>query len=226
MGRYSPAPSRRGGGLPPILVFLIGAALVFGMYYLLQGAQTFLRTGGLGVVEATRQAEIVASATQQRATRVVAQITALPSATPQPTCTDFRVIVPSAIVRDAPSPLAAVVRGFTQGEIVCVLWRDPGSDWYTIDRDRSTRRRELAYMHESVIAPVNPTATLPPTTTPLPTLTPSNRPSELPTEQPSPTLRVIPVTATPVIENAPTLPPPPTLAPSITPKPTIPMQSA
>jgi hypothetical protein len=221
--RYSPAPSRRGGGLPPILVFLIGAALVFGMYYLLQGAQTFLRTGGLGVVEATRQAEIVASATQQRATRAVAQITALPSATPQPTCTDFRVIVPSAIVRDAPSPSAAVVRGFSQGEIVCVLWRDPGSEWYTIDRDRSTRRREFAYMHESVIAPVNPTATLPPTTTPPPTLTPSITPSELPTEPPSPTPRV---TATPAIENAPTLPPPPTLTPSLTATPTMPMQSA
>lgn len=223
MGRYSPAPPRRGGGLPPILVFLIGAALVFGLYYLLQGAQTFLRTGGLGVVEATRQAEIVASATQQRATRVVAQITALPSATPQPTCTDFRVIVPSAIVRDAPSPSAAVLRGFSQGEIICVLWREPGSEWYTIDRDRSTRRRELAYMHESVIAPVNPTATLPPTTTPPPTLTPSITPSQLPTEPPTSTPRV---TATPAIENAPTLPPPPTSTPSITPTPTIPMQSA
>jgi hypothetical protein len=204
-------------------VFLIGAALVFGLYYLLQGAQTFLRTGGLGVVEATRQAEIVASATQQRATRVVAQITALPSATPQPTCTDFRVIVPSAIVRDAPSPSAAVLRGFSQGEIICVLWREPGSEWYTIDRDRSTRRRELAYMHESVIAPVNPTATLPPTTTPPPTLTPSITPSQLPTEPPTSTPRV---TATPAIENAPTLPPPPTSTPSITPTPTIPMQSA
>lgn len=218
-------PPRRSGGLPPILVFLIGAALVFGLYYLLQGAQTFLRTGGLGVVEATRQAEIVASATQARSTRVVAQITALATATPQPTCTDFRVIVPSAIVRDAPSPSAAVLRGFSQGEIICVLWRDPGSEWYTIDRDRSTRRRELAYMHESVIAPVNPTATLPSTTTPPPTLTPSITPSQLPTEPPSATPPVAPVTATPASESAPTLPPP-TSAPTITPTPTIPMQSA
>ena len=214
MGRYSPAPPRQGGGLPPPLVFLIGAALVFGVYYLLQGAQTFIRTGGLGIVEATRQAEIVASATQQRATRIIAQITAQPTATPLPTCTDFRVIVPSAVVRSAPSPSAGIVRGFAQGEIVCVLWREPGSEWYTIDRDRSTRRRELAYMHESVIAPINPTPTSPPTVTPLPTLTPSITPSELPTEPPSPTPRA-----------APTLPPPtPTPAPPFTP--TLLMQSA
>lgn len=205
------------------MVFLLGAALVFGLYYLFQGAQTFLRTGGLGIVEATQQAEIIASATQQRATQAVAQITALPSTTPQPTCTDFRVIVPSAIVRDAPSPSAAVLRGFSQGEIICVLWRDPGSEWYTIDRDRSTRRRELAYMHESVIAPVNPTATLPPTATPPPTLTPSITPSQLPTDSPSSTPQV---TAAPATENAPALPPPPTLTPSITPTPTLPLQSA
>jgi hypothetical protein len=196
------------------LVFLIGAALVFGSYYLLQGAQTFIRTGGLGVVEATRQAEIIASATQQRATRIIAQITAQPTATPLPTCTDFRVIVPSAVVRSAPSLSAGIVRGFAQGEIVCVLWREPGSEWYTIDRDRSTRRRELAYMHESVIAPINPTATPPPTVTPPPTLTPSITPSQPPTEPPSPTPRA-----------APTLPPPtPTPAPPFTP--TLLMQSA
>jgi hypothetical protein len=220
LGRYFPAPPRRGGGLPPLLVFLIGAALVFGLYYLLQGVQTFIRTGGLGVVEATRQAEIVASATQQRATRIIAQITAQPTATPLPTCTDFRVIVPSAVVRSAPSPSAGVVRGFAQGEIVCVLWREPGSEWYTIDRDRSTRRRELAYMHESVIAPVNPTPTPPPTVTPLPTLTPSITPSELPSATP----RAAPITATAALESAPTLPPPST--PTTLPTPTLLMQSA
>ena len=38
-------------GPPALLAFLLAAALVFGVYYIWQGVQTFLRTGGLGVVE-------------------------------------------------------------------------------------------------------------------------------------------------------------------------------
>jgi hypothetical protein len=219
--RRTPLRSQRGGGLPPLLVFLLGVALVFGTFYVFQGVQMFFRTGGLGVEEATRQAQIVASATRSRATRAVAQVTPMATATPQPTCTDFRVIVPSAIVRENPSANAAVITGFAQGTIVCVLWRDPGSEWYTIDRDSETRRRELAYMHESVIEALNPTptlpptvtplpitATLPPTVTPLPSLTPEVTP---PSEQP--TRRFAPSATPNMPDNIPTLPPTPTPMP-------------
>lgn len=170
--RRTPGSSyrRSGGGLPTWLVFLLGVALVFGIFYVFQGVQTFMRTGGLGVEEATRQALIIASATEERATSAVRVLPTFPTPTPQPTCTDFRVNVPNAIVRETASPNGAVVTSFNQGTIVCVLWRDAGSEWYTIDRNPETRRRELAYMHETVIEPVNPTPTVLPTDPPPPTL--------------------------------------------------------
>ena len=48
-------------GPPAILAFLLAAALVFGVYYIWQGVQTYLRTGGLGVVESTQRAQQVAN---------------------------------------------------------------------------------------------------------------------------------------------------------------------
>jgi hypothetical protein len=223
-------------------------ALVFGIFYVFQGAQTFLRTGGMGVEESTRQALIIASATQERATRAVRQFTALPSATPQPTCTDFRVIVPNAIVRESASANAAVLTSFNQGTIICVLWRDVGSEWYTIDRDSETRRRELAYMHESVIEPLNPTPTSLPSNTPSPTATNSaslavtvtpmqsiTTPNaaaatrtSAPTATPFGTPYSLPSAAPTDADNVPTLPPPMTVTPTPSPTgtPGVSMQSA
>ena len=56
-----------------------------------------------------------------------------------------------------------------------MLGREDGSEWYSIDLNPSTRRIELAYMHESIIEAVNPTPT--PSITP----TPSNTVSPPPT---------------------------------------------
>ncbi|MBK8020672.1 MAG: SH3 domain-containing protein [Chloroflexi bacterium] len=179
MGRYRSARSRS----PSPLAFLIAIAIVFGAYYLFTGFQTYLRTGGLGVEEATRQAEVIASATADRVTRAlpVAQMTLRPTATPPPTCQDFRVSVPAGIVRETPSTSGTVVTQFTQGTVVCVLGREANSEWYTIDLNPNTRRIDLAYMHETVIEAVNPTPTatqtLPATATPVPvspTLSPSS----------------------------------------------------
>src|SRR5262245_50541329 len=103
-------------GPPTWLVFVIAVALVFGIYYLWIGLRDFLNTGGLGIQEATQRAEIIASATGMReATRVAASgglNTREPNfatPTPRPECIDFVVIVPTAIVRDAPT---------TRGEIL------------------------------------------------------------------------------------------------------------
>ena len=64
---------RNRGGLPGLLVFVLGAALIFGGFYIWQGAANFIRTGGMGVVEATEQARVVASATAIRVTRLATQ---------------------------------------------------------------------------------------------------------------------------------------------------------
>ncbi len=190
MGRY-----RRGrrGDFPAWLSFLIAVGLVFGGFYLFQGMQEFFRTGGLGVQEATRQAEIIASATAERVTRlpgggsgIAAAVTLRPTATPPPPCQDFRVSVRAGIVRASPASSGAVLTQLNEGATVCVLGRETGSEWYTLDLNPNTRRIELAYMHESVIRAVNPTATptrtLPPTRTstpapPTPTLDPALMPT-------------------------------------------------
>ncbi len=184
------------GGPPAILVFLVAIALVFGAFYLYQGAQNFIRTGGLGVEEATSRAEVVSSATAQRSTQSATRMasTPRPSLTPVPECIDFRVVV-NAVVRRSPSESGAVETGLNAGTVVCVLGRDEGSEWYAIDLNRETRRVELAYMNEVVLEAVNPTLTPSQTTSPLPTVTPA------PTETPS---------ITP--------PPTDTLAPSVTPR--------
>ena len=181
LNSFRSRPSRRGGGGPPAwLIVLIAGALVFGGFYLFQGFQTFIRTGGLGVVEATQRAVVVSSATAVRVpTRSDAVMTLRPTATPIPECMDFRVTAANAVVRQSPSFNGATVTGYPAGTIVCVLSHE--GEWYAIDTDRQTRRPELAYMHESVIEPVNPTPTPPRTYTPLPTVT------ELPTLTPSPT---------------------------------------
>lgn len=214
--------ARSGGGVPPWLVFAVGVAIVFGFFYVMQGAQSFIRTGGVGREEATRRALATDNAPTSTAGRATLPglsgnaAAPLLSPTPMPTCTDFRVIVPNAIVRDAPTPNAAVVTGFNQGSIVCVLFQEPGTEWYAIDRNTQTRRHELAYMHQSVIEAVSPTMTPSMTMTPLPTVTP------LPSEPPTRTPRA---TARPPDDARPTIP----AAPSETPLPTAtiaPFQSA
>lgn len=195
MGRYRGGRSRS----PAPIAFLVAVAFVFGGYYLLQGFQTFLRTGGLGVDEATQQAQLIGTATAARVTRAPLQsaMTLRPTATPPPECQDFRVSVPAGIVREGPASNAPVLTQLTQGTLVCVLGRETNSEWYTLDLNTSTRRIDLAYMHETVIEAVNPTPT--PTRTVPATVTFTAGP---PTETP----RIIVVTATPLLEGIPLMP--------------------
>jgi hypothetical protein len=184
-------------------------ALVFGGFYLLQGAQNFIRTGGQGVDEATARAQVIATATAARVTRMATSPSQLrPSATPQPECQDFRVIVPNAVVRAQPGPNAAILTGINQGEIVCVLGRAGDPEWYVIDLNPETRRLDEAYMNEVVIEAVNPTSTPLPTVTPMPTLPPTETPEASPTSN---------ATATRTAARTPTVRPTATVRPSATP---------
>jgi hypothetical protein len=205
--RYSSSrPPRRGGGIPAWLIFLVGIALVFGTFYLWDGLQRFFRTGGLSVAETTQQAVVVSTATAERIARGgessgVAR-TPLPSATPLPECQDFRVVAvtaPTALVREFPNPNARIVDAFADGTIVCVLYREGDSEYFAIDSNPTTRRFEIAFMHESVLEAVNPTPTPSATMTPPPTITPVPTNTLAPGVTPSPT---------PTLDSAqPTLPP-------------------
>ena len=176
------------GGPPGWLILLVAIALVFGGFYLLQGTQTFFRTGGLGVEESTQRARNVSTATAERVTRMATQPSERrPSATPQPECQDFRVIgQPNGVVREQPSASAAVITGLSPGTIVCVLGRAGIPDWYLVDLNPETRRLDEAYMNEVVIEAVYPTPTSLPTVTQAPTRPPTETPPPSATPSPAP----------------------------------------
>jgi hypothetical protein len=177
------------------LIFLVGIALVFGIYYVWLGIQSFLRSGGRGILESTRSAAIVSTATA--ASMETGIPTVKPTTTPFPPCIPFIVIVPNARVRAAPSDSGAVLTSFFMNDPVCVEGRAaPDSEWYIIDWKPQTRRVDIAYMHESVIEAKDPTPTPtntqkpPPSVTPAPTLTPSRTPKVTPTEAPEATATI------------------------------------
>ncbi len=182
-----PTPRRGRDSLPAWLIFLVGIALVFGAYYVWLGIQSFLRSGGRGIIESTRSAAIVSTATAEFIQTGIP--TVRPTTTPFPPCEPFIVSVANARVRSAPSDSGTVITSFFMDDPVCVEGRAaPDSEWYIIDWKPETRRVDIAYMHESVIVPKNPTPTPtrtpkpPPSVTPVPTLTPSSTPKVTATE--------------------------------------------
>ena len=228
--RYNSRSSRQkktGGGPPTWFVFLVGVALVFGVYYLGHGVQNFFRTGGQGVVEATERAVGVASATAGRVTQLQSgadERTPFPSRTPVPECQNFVVSVPNAIVRDAPSSGGGLIGSLVEGAEVCVLGREPDTEWYVIDQTPGTRRLDIAYMHETVIRALNPTPTATRTPTALATVTPL--PTEQPSRTPSPAPTVPTATPNPAVTATPLDTATPTPEPTVTPSPTTFRQTA
>jgi hypothetical protein len=184
-----PSQSRRsnysGGGIPAWLVFLVGVALVFALYYLWVGLRDFVATGGLGIQEATEQAIDISTATAERIQSELVVITPLPTLTPLPECQDFVVISEMrANLRSAPNTSAQVIGSLIPGETLCVIEHDSSGDWYLVDLNPATRRVEPAYIAASIVEAVNPTPTPTNTFTPAPTVTPV--PTETPTITPSP----------------------------------------
>lgn len=186
--------SGQGSGPPTWFVFLLGIAVVFGLYYLWIGVRDFMATG-VTVVESTRQAIILntATAVQEEELQTYAP-TLLPTQTPVPACQEFVVTVPSAIVRERPSTESAIVKTVSQGETVCVIARELDTDWFIVDENTLTRRLEPVYMHQDIIRAVNPTPTASPSHTPAPTVTntatftPSNTPEITQTSSLNPNL--------------------------------------
>ena len=185
---------------PAWLVFLVAVAIILGGYYLWQGLRSYLQAGGLGIIEATQQAEIVASATADRLLSAP-RPTLRPTFTPIPECKQFVVSVRSAIVRERANTNSPIVTSWSEGTRVCMIDRaSDDSEWYVVDGNPETRRIEFSYMHESVIRALNPTPTPSRTVTRLPTVTavPSSTSTRTPT--PIPTATIDPLatdTATP-----------------------------
>ncbi len=204
---------------PAWLVFLLAVAVILGVYYLWQGFRMYLQTGGLGIIEATEQAQVIATATADRLLSMP-QPTLQPSLTPIPECKQFVVSVPSAIVRERASTNAPIVTSWNQGTLVCMIERAPeNEEWFVVDGNPETRRIEFAYMHETVIRAVNPTPTPSRTPTPLATVTPLPTGTATLSPTPQPTATVDPrATDTPTIT--------PSATPTATYTPTIGFRSA
>lgn len=210
-GNRSSAAGRRGGygshGPPAWLVFLVGVALVFGVYYIWIGVQDYMALGARTVSQATQEAVVRSTATAVEAGVRGLDATPRPTFTPIPECQEFVVIVDAAIVRQGPTTGSQPLDSLGRGEPVCVIERR--GDWYLIDRDPVRRRIVEAYMFYNIIEAVNPTPTPTatytpaPTITPEPTLTPSDTPSPAPTATPDPDATETP-TPTPTL--TPTVP--------------------
>ena len=165
-------------GPPSWFVILLGIAIVFGLYYMWLGLRSFM-SSGVTVVESTRQAIERNTATAVRIVELqYLAPTPLPTYTPVPPCQEFVVIVRSAIIRSSPSTDSRIVDAISEGETVCVIARQPDSEWYVLDKNTLTRRLEPVYMHEDIIHALYPTDT--------PTRTPTATPSGTPTASPTP----------------------------------------
>ncbi len=194
----------RQSGPPTWFVILVGIAIVFGVYYVWLGFRSFMASG-MTIVESTREAIDLSTATAIRIEELETFApTALPTQTPVPECQDFVVNVPSAIVRSRPTTNSDIMDTVAQNEVVCVVAREPESDWYVIDENPLTRRLEPAYMHEDIISALNPTLTPSVTWTPAPTVT--NTPTYTPSNTPQ-------ITDTPTAN--------PDIPPTVTPTPTM-----
>jgi hypothetical protein len=196
-----------GQGPPAWLVFLVGMALVFGVYYIWIGVQDYIALGARSVQEATREAQSLATATAIEIDVRGLNVTPRPTFTPIPECQDFAVIVDAAIVRQGPTTGSQPLASLSRGEMVCVIERR--GDWYLIDNNPATRRIDEAYMFFNIIEAMNPTPTPTntytpaPTVTEEPTLTPSVTPSPAPTATPDPDATDTP---TPTPTTTPTVP--------------------
>ena len=194
-------------GPPSWFVILLGIAIVFGVYYLWTGLRNFMATG-VTVVESTRQAIVENTATAERIVELqILAPTSLPTFTPVPSCEDFVVTVRTAIIRSRPSTNSKIVDSVDEGDTVCVIAKEPNSDWYVLDSNPLTRRLEAVYMHEDIIRALNPTPTQTPTPTPSTTPSPSPTFTRSPTPTPLPTRRQI-------TRDAPSITPRPTITPT------------
>lgn len=201
----------RGAGPPLWLVVVAAAVLVFGGYFLWEGAKQYVNLSLDAMAEATPTVAASPTAAQAGLPTQEARFTAMPTRTPLPECQDFQITVPEAIIRECPSTDCAISDVRREGDVVCVLEREyTNPEWYIVDLDDSQFFTDLAYMHESIIRAVNPTLTPSMTMTPLPTATPE--PSNTPLPTPAPT-------------ETPSTPLTPTPSPTFTPSPTAPLMT-
>lgn len=193
-----------------MLIIVVGGLLVFGGYYVWTGFLSFLEDRGNITADVTRQA--FSTATAQAATMPPTAFVRI-SATPLPPCQYFRTTV-NAKLRECPAvddincPHREIVPPGTE---LCVYSRArENTEWYVVELNPGGAFRDIVYVSDTVVEPVNPTPEPTDTLTPLPTITLTPTPA-VPTPPP----------ATPTDTADPSLTDTP--APTITPSPSPPV---
>ncbi|PJF44578.1 MAG: hypothetical protein CUN55_03345 [Phototrophicales bacterium] len=162
----------------PLLIGLVGLALVFGGYLLWTGFLNWLDEGS-----ANTRAETATIAARSTSTfdAFVNQPTLVlyPTSTPIPPCEYFVVRGPqAAFVRECPDTSCKDITFIEPNETVCVIGRAQSEefpnadDWYEVLLDPDAFLPEVSYMNEITLRALNPTPTMTPTFEPLPTITP------------------------------------------------------
>lgn len=166
---------------------LMAALIVFGGYFLWRGALNFFSTAGNITAPATATAAATVTLRPTRTFEVPPMnliFGAQPTARP---CLEFYVTAVRARVRECPSERCETLAMPYQGNRICVYGRAAEApEWYEVNLYPNDPIPRSAYMHQSVIAAVNPTPR--PTATPRPsaTFTPSHTPTPLPSVTPRP----------------------------------------
>jgi hypothetical protein len=209
------AYGRRGPSTP--LVIVITITLVLTCFLIWFGTLNWFQSHGFPGSEQTQTANPDSASTSDPR---FPTFDLGPSPTPIPECMDFQVDVSSALMRECPDQSCQIRFTVNYQHRVCVYGKAEastdyplGNEWYVVDINANGAFRDLVYMHESVLKPVNPTPRPTQTLTPLPTITLTPT-FTLPPTQVLPTITPLP--AEPAEENLPGLP---TVTPAQSPTP-------
>jgi hypothetical protein len=197
----------RNSGPPQWFVFLIGVALVFGVYYVWLGVRDFLEEGIRVPLNPTEQAIVDATATVVSLGEALFSDlpTRRPTSTPRPPCEYYRTTT-NAFIRAQPSTAADALQRVERGAVICVVELVEDTDWYLIDRDTDTRATESGYIRMDLVEQLGGTPTFTPTIALGATITATSTPTATPSWTPGPSLTP---TYTPIIPT-PTPTPTPT----------------
>ncbi|MBO9310595.1 MAG: hypothetical protein J7551_12515, partial [Chloroflexi bacterium] len=137
---------------------IIAALIVFGGYFLWRGALAFLSTAGDITAPATATAAATVTLRPTRTFEVPPMnliFGVRPTARP---CLEFYVTVMRARVRECPSERCETLAMPYRGNRICVYGRaEDAPEWYEVNLRPDDPIPHRAYMHQSVIAAVNPT---------------------------------------------------------------------
>jgi len=182
-----------GNGPPRWMQVVIGVLIAVGGFTILRGVMTFIETEGTMVTAPTftAVAQVILNRTgSPRGPTLDFTNVSKVALTPTRVCQMFKVKVVKARIRDCPKETCETLSLPPQGASICVYGTAANApDWYEINTDPADPFYRPAYMHQSVLAPENPT----PKPLKLATVTPAPVKPTVPSPTSIPTAGKVPV---------------------------------